>query len=61
MSFSGLGVCAERSEMRRLDEAGELSWGDLQWRKSGISGSKVLTLSKRPTVMGLRVKTGNQS
>jgi hypothetical protein len=47
--------------MRRLDEAGELSWADLNWRKSGNSGSKVLTLSKRPTVMDLRVKTGNRS
>ena len=61
LSVSGLGMCAERPEMRRFDEAGELSWGDLHWRKSGISDSKVLTLSKRPTGMDLRVKTGNQS
>lgn len=61
LSVSGLGMCAERPEMRRFDEAGELSWGDLHRRKSGLSGSKVLTLSKRPTGMDLRVKTGNRN
>ena len=61
MSVSGLGIHAERPEMRRFDEAGELSWGDLHRRKSGISESEVLIMSKRPTVMDLRVKTGNRS